>query len=249
MKKLITSLLLLISASIYSQTTGVGLSMDFTGGFDFQETNLYRLKHQSNGGLSSNINIGLFVRKFIDKYIITLGGNVGMLNSLYDGMEYTTSYCDVDIAGGQYESGVKSKSYSNMLYGSYNPYYSKSSTTEYEANSYVSQRNVYIIATYAISESINIGTGLNIGFRKEVITVLETTSISESFYVGDYYHDSYSLPLDRIEINTINLKAPIIAEWHIKNAIAIYLSANIGNDYTTTIGVKWDIAKILSNGL
>lgn len=222
--------------------------MDFTGGFDFQETNLYRLKYQSDGGLSNNINIGLFGRKFIGKYIITLGGNVGMLNSFYDGMEYTRSYCDVDITGGQYESGVKNKSYSNMLYGSYNPYYSKSSTTEYEANSYVSQRNIYINATYAISESINIGTGLNIGFRKEVITVLETTSISESFYVGDYYHtyDTYKLPVDKIEINTINLKVPVIVEWHIKNAIAVYISANIGNDYTTTIGGKWDIAKILN---
>jgi len=59
-------------------------------------------------------------------------------------------------------------------------------------------------------------------------------------------YDSYSLPVDKIEINTINLKVPVIVEWHIKNAIAVYISANIGNDYTTTIGGKWDIAKILN---
>ena len=246
MKILITSLLLLITASIHSQTTGVGISMDFTGGFDFQETNLYRLKYQLDGGLSNNINIGVFGRKFIGKYIITLGGNVGMLNAFHNGMEYTRSYCDVDITDGQYKTGVKYQTFTQNLYGSYNPYYSKLYTIRYEANSYVAQRNIYINATYAISKSINIGTGLNIGFRKEVITIMETHSTLESASNIDLY-DSFSLPVDRIVINTINIKVPIIVEFHLKNAIALYLSANIGNDYTTTIGCKWDISKISNN--
>ena len=239
MKTFIILLLLMITSSIYSQKIGAGISMDFTGGFDFQETNLYKLKYQSSGGLSNNINIGAFGRRFIGKYTITLGGNVGMYNALYSGQEYSRSYCDVDITDGKYKTGVKDQSFTQNLYGSYNPYYSKLYTTQYEANSYVAQRNIYINATYAISESINIGTGLNIGFRKEVITIMEAHSTLESAG-GISLYDSFAVPVDKVEINTINLKVPIIVEWHLKNTVVVYISGNIGRDYTTTIGAKWD---------
>jgi hypothetical protein len=247
MKLLFTTLFLLIITISNAQKVGAGVSMDFTGGFDFQETSLYKLKYQSDGGLSNNINIGLFARRFIGKYTITLGGNVGMLNFLYKDQEYTRSYCDVEITDGQYKSGVKDQTFTQNLYGSYNPYYSKLYTTEYEANSYVAQRNVYINATYAISESINIGTGLNIGFRKEVITVMQRNSTLESasgFGSDISVYDSYTLPVDRIVLNTINIKVPIIIEFNLKNFMSFYISGNIGSDYTAAFGVKWDISVI-----
>jgi len=242
MKIFITLIILMITSLIYSQKIGAGISMDFTGGFDFQETNLYKLKYQSGGSWNNNINIGAFGRRFIGKYTITIGGNVGMYNALYSGKEYKRSYCDVDITNGQYKSGVKSQTFSQNLYGYYNPYYSKLSTTEYEANSYVSQRNVYINTTYAISESIKIGTGLNIGFRKEVITVMQRNSTLESASSISLY-DSFSIPVDRIVLNTINLKVPIIVEWYIKKSIGVYISGNFGKDYTTTMGFRWDLLK------
>jgi hypothetical protein len=219
--------------------------MDFTGGFDFQETSIYKLKSQLDGSLSNNINIGFFGRKFIGKHIITLGGNVGILNAFYNGMEYTRSYCDVDITDGEYKTGVKNQSFTQNLYGYYNPYYSKLYTTQYEANSYVAQKNIYINSTYAISKSINIGTGLNIGFRREVITVMESHSTLESASGIDLY-DSYSLPIHKIVINTINLKVPVIVEWHLENKVSVYISGNIGRDYTTTIGAKWDFVQMKS---
>ena len=245
MKIFITLLLLFITSSIYPQKIGYGISMECTTGFDFQETSIYKLKSQFDGSSSNNINIGFFGRKFIGKYIITLGGNVGMLNAFHNGMEYTRNYCDVDITDGQYKSGVKDQTFTQNLYGSYNPYYSKLYTIEYEANSYVAQRNVYINATVAISKSINIGTGLNIGFRKEVITVMERYSTLESAS-GISLYDSGSIPIDRIVLNTINLKIPLIFEWHFENKVSVYVSGNIGRDYTTTFGAKWDFVQMKS---
>ena len=66
---------------------------------------------------------------------------------------------------------------------------------------------------------------------------------------GISLYDSGSIPIDRIVLNTINLKIPLIFEWHFENKVSVYVSGNIGRDYTTTFGAKWDFVQMKSKWL
>lgn len=234
-------LLTTITYNSFAQRFGAGLSMDVTGGYDFENDENYTVKYKWNSTYSNNVNFGAFVKFFIGKVSITANGNAGF-HFLSDGMEYYSKNWEIDVNKGQYTTGKPFKdNFYHTIYGQYNPYYTEHFSREYTANVYSSSNNLGLSVNYQLAKWFTLGTGINVGFRRDVITIMEKWYHSQSAG-GIYISDDGEVPTTSFEQNSINLSVPVILDFHLRNAMGVYISSNIGKDVTTTVGMRIDFA-------
>ena len=243
--------LLAISFSSFSQIkAGAGISLDFSGGYDFPESRTYRASEEGNSSTwEQNWNIGAFAKLFIgEKISIVAAGNANMFGSMEDGMEYIHAYQKISVTEGPYTTGVLFDEYqTDYLYGMSNPYYDKQYVSKYYANSFTKSNNLVAYVGYQPTEWLTIGTGVGFGFRKEVITIMKLTAAREMFFLDKTYtyYNSTMVPVERIESNTIQYYIPIVIDFHINNATGIYISSNISKDFFSTVGFRFDIPSFI----
>lgn len=246
MMKITTLLFLLITSAALSQDLSLGLSYDWSGGQNFTEDDQYKVKNilpydGVSNYISTSLNntaIGVYANYKTGKFKFNFFATTA-LNLLKRNREYEYSNWDIDILYGKNKTGQYKHTSSNYLYGQYNPYYYKSYTYSHTANVFTSSNYTGVSANVQLGKSFYFGTGLNVEFRKYVITVMDETFRYESAS-GISLSKMSSTPIDRIQYWEVNLSVPVIltVKWI---AGEIYYSANIGRDCTSTIGARIDL--------
>lgn len=251
MMKITTLILLLaISTNCLTQNYKIGMSWDWSGGYDFTENQKYKVKHDYKSTSLNNINMGLFARMKKNKVTYTLFGNLSISNLFIpDNQKNNNKNWDIEMNTTEYKTGTYHKTSSDMLYGHHNPYYYESYSRSYEANVFTATNNLGLTARYDITENFGLGLGLNLGFTKYVMSVMDVSATYKGYDLDKHYYT-----LDRIETlkeayDFWEIKPSIPVSVSYSSAITnksdekieIYLSANVGQDFTGTVGIRWDI--------
>ena len=254
MKSIIFSIFFVLTSMVcFTQNKiGAGISLDFSGGYDFTETDLYKVRNDDVFSTYStwehNWNIGAFVKYFANKRIsLVLAANTNMFGS--SGVEYISPYCNLDITSGKYQTGIPFDEFgTDLLYGSHNQYYYKVNVKKYYANSFTRSNNIVAYVGFQPTNWFTIGTGLGVGFRKEIITITEQSSTKETLYwpTTKTYYSGTRVPVESIEFNTLQYYIPLILDFHMNNITGLYISTNINKDLFTTIGFRFDISSCIN---
>ena len=251
--KITTLLFLLITSAALSQDLSLGLSFDWSGYYDFTENEKYKIKYDYNSTSLNNINMGLFARMRKNKITYTLFGNFSISNLITpDNQKNSNKNWDIELNTKEYKTGVYSEQSTSMLYGSYNPYYYKSYTREYQANVYTASNNLGLTGRYDITENFGIGLGVILGFTKYVVSVMDVSRQYQSFSSAKYtYTDRIEVVKESYDFWEIKPSIPVSVNFSFENPYApsekileVYLSANVGKDFTATAGIRFDLVKI-----
>lgn len=242
-------LLLVISTNCLAQNYKIGISWDWSGGYDFTENQKYKVKHDYKSSHLSNFNMGLFTRMKKNSVTYTIYGNVSLSLFSPKDQKYLQKNWDIEMNTTEYKTGTYHESSSNMLYGQNNPYYYESYTRSYEANVFTSTNNLGLTARYDITENFGIGLGLNLGFTRYVVSVMNVSTTYKGYDLDKHYYtlDRTETLKEAYDFWEIKPSIPVSVSYSsaITNKsdekIEIYLSANVGQDFTGTVGIRWDI--------